>query len=599
MNNLTTLIPRIWSYIRPYRVRFFSSIFFGIANVGGLALYPFLLGLIINELSANVMDMVNNVPNAGVNFAFVTQYSIYLIIVFIIEVIGQYFSLYLMAGAIQNAMHDLRRDISEKTNRIPVSYFDTNQTGDILSRTTNDVDTISNALQQSVINGFIAVLTIVFSFGMMLYIDWRMTVLVVMAMFLSVLATKFITTRSQPIFDKQQNILGDLFGFTQEQLSGFTEIKAYNRQTQSLEVFKEKNNELYKYGTRSNFLSSILQPISTIIFNLAYVAVVGFGGMGVLMGSFTVGAIQSFLSYISSVTQPINQLTQLVGLIQSAISAGNRIIDYLDEEEEFQRDTDQELPSKVKGHVVFDHVKFGYSNDNLLMDDVSFEVLPGQTAAIVGPTGAGKTTLINLLMRFYDVLDGEIRIDGVNIKDISRHELRQHLGMVLQDAWLFSDTIMENIRFGDLDAAEYQVREAAEIANVDKFIDTLPGAYQMEINDEGTNVSQGQKQLMTIARAVISDPDILILDEATSSVDTRLEHLIQEAMDKVMANRTSFVIAHRLSTIRDADIILVMQNGTIIESGSHDVLMAKNGFYADLYNSQFNKEAPADIHMSF
>lgn len=346
-------------------------------------------------------------------------------------------------------------------------------------------------------------------------------------------------------------------------------------------------------------MSSILQPISTIIFNLAYVAVVGFGGMGVLMGSFTVGAIQSFLSYISSVTQPINQLTQLVGLIQSAISAGNRIIDYLDEEEEFQRDTDQELPSKVKGHVVFDHVKFGYSNDNLLMDDVSFEVLPGQTAAIVGPTGAGKTTLINLLMRFYDVLDGEIRIDGVNIKDISRHELRQHLGMVLQDAWLFSDTIMENIRFGDLDAAEYQVREAAEIANVDKFIDTLPGAYQMEINDEGTNVSQGQKQLMTIARAVISDPDILILDEATSSVDTRLEHLIQEAMDKVMANRTSFVIAHRLSTIRDADIILVMQNGTIIESGSHDVLMAKNGFYADLYNSQFNKEAPADIHMSF
>lgn len=599
MNNLKTLIPRIWSYLRPYSLRFFAAIFFGVAKVLAMALYPYIMGIIINELSANVMDIVNNVPGAGVNFPFIWQYTIYLVIVFAIEAIGQFLSLYLMVGSIQNAMYDLRNDISEKTNRIPVSYFDSNQTGDILSRTTNDVDAVSNALQQSIINGFMAVLTIIFSFVMMTYIDLRMTVIVIIAMGLSVLATRTLTNISQPIFDKQQDTLGNLFGFTQEQLSGFTELKAYNLQNQSVEEFKEKNMGLYKYGSRSNFLASILQPISTIIFNLAYVAVVGFGGFGVLMGSFTIGAIQSFLSYISSVTQPINQLTQLVGIVQSAISAGNRIFAYLDEEEETQHDTQEHLPEDVKGHVVFDHVKFGYSSDNILMDDVSFEVLPGQTAAIVGPTGAGKTTLINLLMRFYDVLEGEIRIDGVNIKDISRHELREHLGMVLQDAWLFSDSIMENIRFGNLDAVDYQVREAAQIANVDKFIDTLPGSYNMEINNEGTNISQGQKQLMTIARAVISDPNILILDEATSSVDTRLEHLIQEAMDKVMAGRTSFVIAHRLSTIRNADIILVMQNGNIIESGNHDTLMAKNGFYADLYNSQFNEEQPADIHMSY
>lgn len=593
------VLSRLWVYLSKYKLRFFISIAATVISIVGSTLYPFILGLIITELTNNTLDIMAGVAGAAINYPAIFNYLIVLVIVFIVEAISLFFSSYLMAAVVQDSMYDLRQDISKKTNSIPVSYFDSNLLGDIMSRTTNDVDSVSNALQQAIIFGLMSVLSVIFAIVMMFILDWKMAIIIIIAMLIAVVASRFITSKSQPIFDRQQDALGDLFGYSQEQLSAYTEVQAYNQQDEAIEQFKQRNEQLFTFGSRSAFLSSILTPVSNVIFNGAYVVTVLLGGLQVISGTMTVGSLQSFLSYIGQVTQPINRLTQLVGMIQSAYSASNRIFDYLDEDEEIQGEVNETLPDNVRGHVVFDHVKFGYSEDNILMNDVSFEVLPGQTAAIVGPTGAGKTTLINLLMRFYDVLEGAIRVDGIDIKSITREDLRKHMGMVLQDAWLFSGSVKDNIRLGDIEASDYEVRQAAQVANVDNFILTLPGGYDMEINDDGSNVSQGQRQLMTIARAIISDPDILILDEATSSVDTRLEHLIQDAMDKVMEGRTSFVIAHRLSTIRNADIILVMNQGTIIESGNHDELIAKNGFYADLYNSQFNREDPADIHMSF
>lgn len=593
------VLSRLWVYLSKYKLRFFISIAATVISIVGSTLYPFILGLIITELTNNTLDIMAGVAGAAINYPAIFNYLIVLVIVFIVEAISLFFSSYLMAAVVQDSMYDLRQDISKKTNSIPVSYFDSNLLGDIMSRTTNDVDSVSNALQQAIIFGLMSVLSVIFAIVMMFILYWKMAIIIIIAMLIAVVASRFITSKSQPIFDRQQDALGDLFGYSQEQLSAYTEVQAYNQQDEAIEQFKQRNEQLFTFGSRSAFLSSILTPVSNVIFNGAYVVTVLLGGLQVISGTMTVGSLQSFLSYIGQVTQPINRLTQLVGMIQSAYSASNRIFDYLDEDEEIQGEVNETLPDNVRGHVVFDHVKFGYSEDNILMNDVSFEVLPGQTAAIVGPTGAGKTTLINLLMRFYDVLEGAIRVDGIDIKSITREDLRKHMGMVLQDAWLFSGSVKDNIRLGDIEASDYEVRQAAQVANVDNFILTLPGGYDMEINDDGSNVSQGQRQLMTIARAIISDPDILILDEATSSVDTRLEHLIQDAMDKVMEGRTSFVIAHRLSTIRNADIILVMNQGTIIESGNHDELIAKNGFYADLYNSQFNREDPADIHMSF
>lgn len=592
-------LSRLWDYIKTYKFRFFLSLFLGLLTIVNMTLNPIFLGLAITELTQNIMDMARGVPGAGVNFAYIGWVALVIVVNSTLRSLAAYFSNFLMAGVVQNSMFSLRKDISEKTNRIPVSYFDSHYLGDVLSRTTNDVDSVANAFQQAVIPGWTSFLSVVLSVITMFLLDWKLALKVAGAIVLTIITIRLITKKSQPIFNKQQGTLGELFGFAQEQLSGFTEIKAYNKEDESIESFKRINQDLYDYGSSSAFLSSILQPISNGIFNFTYVAILILGGINVLRGFFTVGNLQAFLTYVSSVSQPINMITQFVGQIQAANAAASRIFAYLDEEEEYQRPVTSALPKVVKGHVEFKNVKFGYSEDNILMEDVSFEVMPGQMAAIVGPTGAGKTTLINLLMRFYDVLDGEIKVDGVNIQDISREELRQHMGMVLQDAWLYSGSIMENIRFGNLEAQDYEVKDAAQAANVDQFINTLPGTYHMHINEDADNISQGQKQLMTIARALISDPDILILDEATSSVDTRLEHLIQSAMDRIMEDRTSFVIAHRLSTIKDADIILVMEDGNIIEKGNHQELMEEEGFYADLYNSQFNQEPPADIHMSY
>ncbi|MCI5775018.1 MAG: ABC transporter ATP-binding protein/permease [Aerococcus sp.] len=590
---------RLWTYIKPYRGKFFFSLFSIVVMTLCSGIQPIVLAMATNELTRNVVDMAKGVAGAGINFPRIGQITILYILVSAVYVGGHLIGQLMMTNVIQHAMTDLRNAISQKTNRIPVAYFDRFKLGDILSRTTNDVDSVANALQQAIIQGLISFLTFLFSFIGLLVLSLKMSVIVIITLIIEVFAIRALTKLAQPVFKKMQNTLGDLFSVIEEQLSGHIEIRAYNHQEASIKEFSEQNNKLQRYGVRSNFLSSITQPVSNFIFNMAYVTSTLIGGLRVLAGTFSVGSLQAFVIYITQMNGPLNGFTQMLGMIQSATSATERIFEYLDQDEEVQTATDEHLPEPLRGAVEFDHIKFGYDPDNILMNDISFKVKPGQTVAVVGPTGAGKTTLINLLMRFYDVLDGAIKIDGVNIKDISRHDLRQHMGMVLQDAWLYTDTVMENIRFGNLDARDYEVVDAAKVANVHEFITTLPNTYHMEINEEGTNVSQGQKQLMTIARAVISDPDILILDEATSSVDTRLEKLIQEAMDRVMENRTSFVIAHRLSTIKNADMILVMQNGTITEHGTHDELMAADGFYAELYNSQFAHSDPADIHMSY
>lgn len=593
------ILNKLWHYIKPYKGQFFLAMLATIwMNIAGV-LEPIVLGLAITELTSNVVDMMNQVPGAGINF----QYVAYIALLYFIRGVffwsGQYLGQYWLTNVVQGAIYDLRNDVAKKANEMPVSYFDSHPTGDILSRMTNDIDSITNALQQSFIQFVNAILGISFAVVSMFIIQWHLALIILTTIPLSYLFAKLIINRSQSAFQNQANALGNLFGYTQEQLSGFTEIKVYSRQAESVEEFERRNQQLRDYGFRASFLSSLMTPLLNTVSNLGYVATALAGGLYTLAGKLTVGNLQALIQYVMQINQPIQMLTQLSGVLQSALAASQRVFDFLAEENEIQEEVTGRLPGKVTGEVEFEHVRFGYDPEKPLMNDISFKVKPGQTVAIVGPTGAGKTTLINLLMRFYDVDAGAIKIDGVPTKSMTRSELRKHFGMVLQDAWLYTDTVMENIRFGKLDANDYEVQEAADVANVDHFINTLPGGYEMEINEEANNISLGQKQLMTIARAVIADPDILILDEATSSVDTRLEKLIQEAMNKIMEGRTSFVIAHRLSTIRDADLILVMQQGDITEHGTHDELMAANGFYADLYNSQFSEESPMDVSMGY
>ncbi|MEY8370445.1 ABC transporter ATP-binding protein [Aerococcaceae bacterium 50-4] len=593
------IISNLWHYISPYKGQFFLAMFATILMNIASALEPFVLGLAITELTSNVVDIMNNVPGAQINYEYIGFVALLYFLRGCVFWSGEYLGQFWLTNVVQRAIYDLRNDVAKKANTMPVSYFDSHPTGDILSRMTNDIDAITNALQQSFIQFLTAILGISLAVVSMLLIQWKLALIILVTIPLSLLIARFIINKSQSAFQNQANALGNLFGFTQEQLSGFTEIKVYGRQEDSVKEFKRRNQELRNYGFRASFLSSLMMPILNTISNMGYVVTALFGGIFAITGRLTVGNLQALVQYVMQINQPIQMLTQLSGVLQSALAAAQRVFNFLEEDDEIQEEVTGHLPAKVKGAVEFDHVRFGYDPENPLMKDISFKVEPGQTVAIVGPTGAGKTTLINLLMRFYDVDSGAILIDGVPTKSMTRDELRRHFGMVLQDAWLYTDTVLENIRFGKLKANDYEVQEAAEVANVDHFINTLPGGYEMEINEEANNISLGQKQLMTIARAVIADPDILILDEATSSVDTRLEKLIQEAMNKIMEGRTSFVIAHRLSTIRDADLILVMQQGNIIEHGNHDELMAKEGFYADLYNSQFAEESPVEVSMGY
>lgn len=578
-------LKRLGAYIKPYKVQFILVLLFTVATVGFNAAMPYVSGLPTTEISRNIA------AGEGVNFDYVILCLIWIAVVGVGYCFSQLMSGLLITNVVQSAMRDLRQDIEEKINRLPVSYFDRNQQGNILSRVTNDVDAVSGAMQQALIGIVNAFLGIVMAVSMMFYINTYMALVSLIMIPASLLISRTIVKKSQKDFQGMQNALGDLNGYVQENMTGFSVLKVYGREKQTLEGFKNVNHQLRYYGFRSAFVSGLMMPLVQMTAYFTYIAMAVMGSFYVISGVIVVGQLQAFIQYIWQVSQPMGNITQLSSVLQSASAAAKRVFEILDEEEEPVNQTDIQLPEQIRGDVTFEHVGFAYDPKKPLIKDLNFEVKAGQTVAIVGPTGAGKTTLINLLMRFYDVNEGAIKIDGIDTKKMERHDVRSLFGMVLQDAWLYEGTIGDNIRFGKLDATDYEVVDAAKTANVDHFIRTMPDGYEMIINSEGDNVSLGQKQLLTIARAVISDPKILILDEATSSVDTRLEALIQKAMDKVMKGRTSFVIAHRLSTIREADLILVMDQGSIIEKGNHETLLAAGGFYSQLYQSQFSEEA--------
>ena len=584
MKNLSSL-KRLASYLKPYKVGFSFVLLFTVGTVIFNGLLPYVSGLPTTEVAKNLAQ------GQPLNFDYIKKTLVWIFIVGLGYGVSQLLAGILITNVVQSAMKDLRRDIESKINRLPVSYFDKNQQGDVLSRVTNDVDAVSGAMQQALIGIFNAVLSIAIAIGMMFYINAVMAWLAIIMIPVSLIISKIVVSKSQSHFNNMQNALGELNGYVQETMTGFSVLKVYGREKEALEGFKETNHKLQYYGFRAAFISGLMMPLVQLTAYLAYIMVAVVGGFYVMSGVIVVGQLQAFIQYIWQISQPMGNITQLSAVLQSASASAKRVFEILDEQEETQNEFNLSVPETVRGEVVFENVDFSYAPDKPLIENLNFTVKAGQTVAIVGPTGAGKTTLINLLMRFYDVSAGAIKIDGLDTKQMARSDVRSLFGMVLQDAWLYEGTIADNIRFGKLDATEYEVVDAAKTANVDHFIRTMPEGYDMLINAEGDNVSLGQKQLLTIARAVISDPKILILDEATSSVDTRLEALIQKAMDKVMENRTSFVIAHRLSTIRDADLILVMDKGSIIEQGNHLELLAKGGFYANLYNSQFSEEA--------
>lgn len=588
MKNGLSSIKRLGQYIKPYKKTFILVIIFTVLTVALNAAMPYVSGLPTTEIAKNLSR------GESINFSYILQCLIWILLVGLGYCAAQFLSGYMMTTVVQDSMKDLRRDIDEKINRLPVSYFDRNQQGNILSRVTNDVDAVSNALQQSFINIVSAVLGILMAAGMMFYINIRLALISMIMIPVSIFISQTIVKISQKYFQGMQNALGDLNGYVQENMTGFSILKLYGREKQTLDGFKQVNQNLQDYGFRASFISGLMMPLVQLTAYATYIVIAVLGSRDVIYEVIAVGQLQAMIQYIWQISQPMGNITQLSAALQSASAATKRVFEILDEPEEVINEKDIPLPEPMEGNVQFDHVSFSYDPKKPLIRDLNFEVKAGQTVAIVGPTGAGKTTLINLLMRFYDVNSGAIKIDGVDTKQMNRSDVRSVFGMVLQDAWLYQGSISDNIRFGKLDATDYEVVDAAETANVDHFIRTMPDGYEMEINAEGDNVSLGQKQLLTIARAVISDPKILILDEATSSVDTRLEALIQKAMDKVMQGRTSFVIAHRLSTIREADLILVMNQGEIIEKGTHNELLEQGGFYEKLYNSQFAEDGDYD-----
>ena len=583
---------RLWSYLRAYRFAVIFATLLKILSVVMSVIEPYILGLAITELTANLTDMARGVAGAEINAGYVGWVMIVYLFRGVLYEIGSYYSNYFMTNAVQSMIEDMRNDLSEKINRIPVSYFDQHQFGDLLGRFTSDVETVSNALQQSFLQIVNTIFTLSLVIAMVLYLNLTLGLIVIASIPITFFGAQLIMKKSQPYFKEQADVLGALNGFVQENLSGFNVLKLYVREESSQEEFRDITRRLQQVGFKANFISGLMMPILNAISDLTYLLVAVIGAIQVLAGRLTVGNMQAFVQYVWQINQPIQNLSQLAGTLQSAKSSLDRVFQVLDEPDEVLG-KNEALDKELTGQVSFNHVDFQYVEDKPLIRDFNLEVNPGEMVAIVGPTGAGKTTLINLLMRFYDVTKGAITVDGHDIRDLSRQDYRKQFGMVLQDAWLYEGTIKENLRFGNLDATDEEIVAAAKAANVDHFIRTLPGGYNMEMNQESSNISLGQKQLLTIARALLADPKILILDEATSSVDTRLELLIQKAMKNLMKGRTSFVIAHRLSTIQEADKILVLKEGQIIEQGNHESLLDAKGFYYDLYMSQFSKKEEA------
>ena len=586
----TSSFARLWSYLKVYKFAVAFAIFLKILSVVMSVVEPFVLGLAITELTNNLLDMAKGVAGAQINVSYVGWVMVLYFVRAIIYEIGSYYSNYFMTNAVQATIRDLRNELSHKINCIPVSYFDMHQFGDLLGRFTSDVEAVSNALQQSFLQVINAVFTLFLVIVMVLVLNLQLGIIVVVSIPITYLSARFIVKKSQPYFKQQADVLGAMNGFVQENLTGFNILKLYVREESSQEDFRQITQKLQKVGFKASFISGLMMPVLNVISDLTYLLLALLGGLQVIAGRLTVGNMQAFVQYVWQINQPVQNLTQLAGQLQSAKSSLDRIFQVLDEADEVN-DKTEKLDQDLTGQVSFKDVDFQYVVDKPLIRNFNLEVKPGEMVAIVGPTGAGKTTLINLLMRFYDVTKGAITVDGHDIRHLSRQDYRKQFGMVLQDAWLYEGTIKENLRFGNLQATDEEIVEAAKAANVDHFIRTLPGGYNMEMNQESSNISLGQKQLLTIARALLANPKILILDEATSSVDTRLELLIQKAMKTLMQGRTSFVIAHRLSTIQEADKILVLKDGQIIEQGNHESLLADKGFYYDLYQSQFSKKA--------
>ena len=585
--SFTKTMKRLLDYASGDKLNVLIVLIFSITSTIFAIIGPKIMGNATTEIFNGLISKIRD-GGQGIDFSKLLKIIFILTILYIISTVFSYAQSYIMSGVAQRISYRLRQEISQKINRLPMEYFDKNSKGDIISRVTNDVDTLSQTMNQSLMQVVTSVITVVGVFIMMLNINFMMTIAALIVMPLTMLVLSIIIKKSQVFFKQQQEYLGDINGKIEETFSGQNIVRGYNGERFEINEFDAINRKLYDTGWKSQFLSSIMMPIMNFVGNFGYVIVSILGGYMAINGRISVGDIQAFIQYMWMFTQPLNQLAQIMNLLQSTAAAADRIFEFLDEEE---IDLSDKLPLEgpVQGNINFDHVRFGYNSDNIIIKDFSLDIKAGQKVAIVGPTGAGKTTIVKLLMRFYKLNSGKISIDGIDIESLDLESYRKNFAMVLQDTWLFSGTIMENLKYGRLDATDEEVYKAAKAAHVDRFIMTQKQGYDTILTEDSKNISQGQKQLLTIARAILSDPKILILDEATSSVDTRTEVLIQRAMDNLIKDRTSFIIAHRLSTIRNADLILVLNEGDIVEQGSHDELLAMNGFYSNLYRSQYEE----------